>query len=281
MKLAFVITNYNNSRYTFEFVNSINCFENYNEANIIIVDNNSNIDNRLILEDIEANNQNVKIIFLTENIGYFKGLNVGLKYLNENYPDLKHALIGNNDLTIPQEFFLQFSQIKEMFNTYPVISPNIIDRNGKHQNPHVIKSISKFREFIFDIYYSNYFFSKIVLFFAKHTRILTDRNDERNHNESMEIYQGHGSCYLIGPLFFKQFGELFAPTFLMGEEFFLAYQLQEKGYKIYYTPDVLVCHYGHASLSKVPGINIWKIAKKSHKIYKEYLIKYIKNRTNE
>ena len=77
MKLAFIITNFNNSRYTLQFVNSVNCLDNHDDFIIIIVDNNSNIDNSLILKDIESQNRNVKVVYLNENIGYFKGLNIG------------------------------------------------------------------------------------------------------------------------------------------------------------------------------------------------------------
>jgi GT2 family glycosyltransferase len=216
------------------------------------------------------------VIFNIDNVGYFKGLNFGIKYVKENYPEINHLIVGNNDLEFPRNFTDQLLKCSHLFNKYPVVSPDIITIEGEHQNPHVLNKISKSREFIFDLYYSNYILSKIILFLSKLTKKITDREDENNHNISSEIYQGHGSCFILGPLFMKNFDELFAPSFLMSEEFFLAYQLKLKGYSIYYTPSINVTHFGHASLKNVPSKKIWKISKESHKIYKKYLKLYNK-----
>ena len=74
----------------------------------------------------------------------------------------------------------------------------------------------------------------------------------------------------IGPLFFKSFEYLLAPTFLMGEESFLYYQLKEKNYNIYYEPNIKVKHHDHATVSNLPSKKFWKLSKDSHKIYKEF-----------
>jgi GT2 family glycosyltransferase len=34
----------------------------------------------------------------------------------------------------------------------------------------------------------------------------------------------------------------------MFEEFFLTYQLHTKSYKVFYTPNILIYHYGHSIL---------------------------------
>lgn len=275
LKFAFIVTNYNNSYYTKKLVESVNqikldgaiCY-------IVVVDNNSNLENIIELNKIEEEASNLKVLYQKVNLGYFKGLNIGLKYLKELDSEIKFSLIGNNDLSFNNNFLDELKENIELFNRYPVVSPNIVDHNGVHQNPHVVKSVSKFREFIYDLYYSNYTLSKIILTISRYTYYFTDRADESKHNIAAEIYQGHGSCYLLGPLFFKNFNELFAPTFLMGEEFFLAYQLKQKKYSVYYTPNIKIKHYGHASLKNVPSKKIWKIAKDSHNVYRKYLRLY-------
>ena len=273
-KICFVCTNFNNSHYTESFVKSIENLS-YRDENInikvIIVDNCSNNLDQDNLIKISKLYSFVELIFNKENLGYFKGLNVGLNYIKKNNIFPNYIIIGNNDLEFSETFISQLLYNKDIFNYYPVISPNIITNDGEHQNPHVLKNISKVREFIFDLYYTNYFLSKFILLLSKFTKKFTDRNDERYHNFPSEIYQGHGSCYILGPLFLSNFDELFAPTFLMSEEFFLSYQLKQKRFSIYYTPLIKVTHFGHASLSNVPSRKIWNISKDSHKIYKKYL----------
>jgi GT2 family glycosyltransferase len=90
----------------------------------------------------------------------------------------------------------------------------------------------------------------------------------------MEIYQGHGSCFILGYQFFEKHDSLFAPTFLMNEEFFLAFQLKKAGQTIYYSPEIQVSHIGHASLSKLPSKKLWTLSSQSHRIYRKYLKLY-------
>lgn len=277
MTLAYIFTNYNNSNFTYSVIKSISSqiSETVNPL-VVIIDNCSNEEDKSSLTQIANEFSFIKLIFNNENVGYFKGLNVGLKYIKENYPEINFFIIGNNDLEFPQTFTDQLLKSLDLFKHYPVVSPDIITYDGEHQNPHVLKKISKLRGLIFDLYYTNYILSKLILMLSKISKKLTDRNDEKNFNIASEIYQGHGSCYILGPLFVKDFEELFAPTFLMSEEFFLAFQLKLKGYSLYYTPSIKVTHFGHASLKNVPSKFIWKISRESHKIYKKYLNLYNK-----
>ena len=61
------------------------------------------------------------------------------------------------------------------------------------------------------------------------TRSFTDRGDESQYEITAQpIYQGHGSCYILGPKFFEYFSELWAPTLrMMSEGDFLSKQLED------------------------------------------------------
>lgn len=271
MKIGFVFTNYNSSEYTKDLIKSLAHFNNQLNYPIIIVDNNSDEKNINELKLLKEGNQNVHIILSHTNLGYFKGLNVGINYIRENFKEITHMVIGNNDLIFPKDFLDSLQKRSEIFEQFPVISPNIITEDGIHQNPHVIKEISFAREFVYDIYFANYFFAKSIKYLAKITNRFTDRNDESKHEIAQPIYQGHGSCYILGHMFFNNFNELFAPTFLMGEEFFLSIQLREKNYQIYYEPSIKIIHQCHSSIDKIPSKKMWQIAKEAHKEYRKYI----------
>jgi GT2 family glycosyltransferase len=275
MNLGFVFTNYNNSNHTLAVIQSIEeVLSNKCNYVIIIVDNNSNQIEVANLNTFKNVFKNVVILFEKNNTGYFNGLNIGLKYLNNFYPDFKHVVIGNNDIKLNPLFYNQFEDSIYLFDNYPVVSPNIITPDGKHQNPHVIKNISKFREYIYYLFYSNYFISKIILLISNFTKKISDRKDELSFDKEGEIYQGHGSCYILGPLFFQNFDKLFSPSFLMFEEFFLTYQLHTKSYKVFYTPNILIYHYGHSTIQHIPSKFIWDISRQSYKTYRQYLKLY-------
>src|SRR6185437_6492043 len=85
------------------------------------------------------------------------------------------------------------------------------------------------------------------------------------------IEQGYGACYLLGPVFFKHFSRLWAPTFLMQEEFFLYEQLKEIDQLTYYDPRFVVFHHGHATMDHMPSRRQWTISREAHRVYKRYL----------
>ena len=104
---------------------------------------------------------------------------------------------------------------------------------------------------------------------------ITDRKDEEQHNIAQTIYQGYGACYILGPLFFKYFDQLWAPSFLMGEEFFLSKQLERINMKVYYEPVIKVYHQEHASVKNVPKKKMWEFSREAHKIYRKYVKSWI------
>jgi GT2 family glycosyltransferase len=270
MKIGFVFTNYNNSQYTKDLIYSLSINENFDDCFIIIVDNKSESEDLFNLKKINFDYPSVKIIFNNENSGYFNGLNIGIKYLRENHPDIDFITIGNNDLYFSLDYIDAIKNKCDLFNKYPIVSPDLITLDGVHQNPHVIEKISKTREMIYDIYYSNYYLSLLIGFIAKITREFTDREDEKQFEIPQAIHQGYGACYILGPIFFKYFDLLWAPTFLMGEEFFLSKQLEEKGMKVYYEPSIKVNHHDHATMGKLPSKKLWMISRDSHKIYRKF-----------
>jgi GT2 family glycosyltransferase len=271
MNIGFVFTNFNNSYFTLEEIRSLwLCDGNY-KFRIVIVDNNSNENNINILQKLKEEYNNVDLIYNKENVGYFKGLNIGIKHLRTLYSSINCIVIGNNDLIFHKEFFINVYKKQNIFKKYAVISPDIIALDGVHQNPHVITSISIMREIIYDIYYRNYYMSIIIMNIAKITKIFTDRKDERKYDVAQEIYQGHGSCYILGPLFFEHYDELWAPSFLMGEEYFLSKMLKDKGLCVYFEPSISVNHCCHVAVNKISSRRMWEIAGESHKIYRKHV----------
>lgn len=271
MKIGFVFTNYNSTSFTKDLIKSLNLVNSDIKGTIIIVDNNSDEENVKELKLLKEENTNLQLILSTINLGYFRGLNAGIKYIKDNFKEINFIVIGNNDLIFPVDFIETIKKRSAIFEKYPVISPNIITDTGIHQNPHVIKELSFSREFIFDIYFTNYLFAKAIRYLSKLTNRFTDRKDESNNETAQPIYQGHGSCYILGPLFLTNFDELFAPTFLMGEEFYLSIQLKSKNYQVYYEPVIKIIHQCHSSIDKIPSKKMWGIAKKAHKEYRKYI----------
>ncbi|WP_016791578.1 glycosyltransferase [Vibrio cyclitrophicus] len=270
-KFVYVFTNYNNSHFTKQAVDSIMCQRSLMERYIVIVDNDSNEDSKLELKDIGEQSDLIDVIFNNSNMGYFPGLNVGIIFAREKYgPDIT-LIVGNNDLVFSNDFEDSYLSLSNDKFCYPVISPNIVTLDGQHQNPHVISGISKFRELIYDIYHLNYYVAKMIMYLAELTSGFTDRKDEEQYEIEQEIYQGYGACYILNPIYFDFFEKLPEDSFLMYEEFFLAKQLSEENYKVFYEPTVNIKHHCHASTGTLPGKYRWQLSKEAHKKYRKFV----------
>jgi GT2 family glycosyltransferase len=270
MKIGYVCTNYNNSADTREAVCSL-WRNGGDEYRIVVVDNNSNSENVEALKNIASEFRHVELILNKDNVGYFKGLNMGIRHLRARQPDINIMVIGNNDLVFPGDFATSLRGRLATFEKYAVVSPDILTLDGVHQNPHVISKIGKFREFIYNLYYANYYLAIAIRKVARLSRGFTDRPDETHHEVAQEIYQGYGACYVLGPEFFRHFEELWAPTFLMHEEYFLSKQLSDKGLSVYYEPSIKVQHRCHGAMATITGRKAWEAARAAQKIYRQHV----------
>lgn len=270
MKIAYICTNFNNAFYTQQAVDSL--LKNYgHEVRVVVVDNSSSESDQQELRSKLDGVGEVDLVFSKTNLGYFSGLNEGIRIVRKYYPEIGWMVVGNNDLIFPPDFLDKLDAKRSSLKSHAVLSPDIVTIDGDHQNPHVISKISWIRELVYDLYYSNYYLGCIVKWGAKKLGRIAERADERQWETARHIYQGHGACYLLTPRFFEQFDKLWAPTFMMYEEYFLSKQLSDCGQKVYYEPALKVVHHWHGSLDKLPSKQRWSMARKAHKEYRKYV----------
>lgn len=270
MKIGYVCTNYNNSAFTLLAVNSL-MRNSGHDIEVVVVDNASQHDEVMKLRPLQDKYATVRVIESDQNSGYFRGLNMGLAALRKARPDIVWVIAGNNDLEFDVNFCDTLEGCIESLTSHSVISPDIVTLDGEHQNPHVISNISPVREIFYDLYYSNYHLGQLIYKLAKMFPRISERPDELEWQIPRPIYQGHGSCYLLGPRFFGQFHELWAPTFMMSEEYFLSKQLKDVGEQVYYDPRIRVTHHWHGSLDNLPSRRRWEMARDAHREYRKYV----------
>ena len=270
MRCALIVTNYNNSKYTLSLFDSLTKTIGNHEWILIVVDNASNKNDLDILKNLTSKQKSLYIIENSFNSGYFRGLNLGLAFLYGLNYEFDYIVIGNNDLIFPEDFFNKLEINNQKNYNKIVICPDIITIDGIHQNPHVLTRISKIRIILWDTYYLNYTFSTLILFLYNIFKPYLIRKDNEFWKQEGEIAEGYGACFLLTKRFANELKFLWSPTFLMGEEFFLKKQLNQKGYLYYYDPNITVIHHDHATTGNVLSKKIWKICKESHKVFKEY-----------
>jgi len=257
--IYFVAVNFNNADYTIEYVNSILALENYQlPVQIIIVDNGSdNKDQDKLINQLGEISQ-VKLIFANENLGYFKGLNVGLDLIYKR--DQALVLIGNNDLTFNYDFISKLLEVK--INTdVMVLAPDVVTVNGFHQNPLCIHRMSKLRKYGLRFYYTNYYYGRALY----HAIQFLKRKITTNKKLETEtyIYMGIGACYVLTPNFFRKFDKLREDVFLWSEEALLAGQIAEVNGTMLYCPNLVVHHAENTSVKKIPSRKTYEMARES------------------
>lgn len=270
MKIAFIATNYNN---TFHTENLVRSFEKANQgtdkSQMIIVDNASGEIERERLVALDAAFPWVHVIYNADNIGYFKGLNVGLEYIEKKFDDFDFVIVGNNDLLVPPNFISSFEQHSEVLSQHYVTCPNIVSADGYAQNPHVVKGFSKARWFIWRLYYFSFQISRLILWVATLLGELGKRKDTQAHEYAQEVATGYGACYILNREFRANGRRLFMPTFLMHEEYFLSYQLKKLGQRPFYLPEIRVDHVEHAAVKTVPKRTLWEYELASYKMMRK------------
>lgn len=269
-KINFITVNYNNSNHTINYIKSIlliNKIENYE---IIIIDNASELADYQALAGYcqHLSNPYIKLIKNQSNSGYFSGLNVGLKYAAIDKGDI--AIVGNNDLTFQSDFLDVFKLLSYDDQTL-VIAPDVVSADGRHQNPHCINHVSRFRVFCYDLYFMNYYFGKLMFWAMQVIKKYSNTRQNELWKEKQYIYMGIGASYILTEHFFKFYSLLDERVFLWGEEALLAGQVSRVSGKTLYAPSLVVHHFENASVSKIPSVKSYKIQKKSYEIYRQYL----------
>lgn len=274
MKIGFTFTNYNNSRLSIQAAQSIAANHGDCDYEIVLVDNASTEEERRILAAAGALPERCSVVWNTTNVGYFDGLNLGIDALHERSQHYDAIVIGNNDLVFERAFFEGLKCRSDALGQYSVVAPDIITLDFEHQNPHVISGVSRFRELVWDLYFSNFRLAQLIGWVARHARGVTGRKDHHAYAAEGPIYQGYGACYIMTPRFFQTYGRLWSPGFVMGEEFYLARQLAARGEQMYYVPEIPVRHHDHATVSMLPSRRLWEMTREYHHIYRFFIAPY-------
>ena len=274
-KIAFICVNFNNSKITIDYIESVYNIINIDKVhfNISIVDNNSLTDELIILENYLKKTQfsNIELIKNNDNLGYFSGLNCGICKLDVQ--DYDFVIIGNNDLSFSVDF-IENLQKQYFTNDVMILAPNIIRKDGIHQNPHFVNKFSRLQNIYRSIYFSNYYISIVCQLSYNIIRYFKNTNDRKEHEKEIKIFMGYGACYVLTKNFFNNFSKLHSPVFLMGEEGVLTNQILSVSGSILYTPKLIVYHLDHSSIGKLYNKKLYNFSRDSYKVYISKL-KYI------
>ncbi|WP_370476457.1 glycosyltransferase family 2 protein [Tamlana flava] len=225
MNIAIAILNWNGKKLLEQFLPSVVTYS--REAKVYVIDNASSDDS---VTFVNANFPDVKVIQNTENGGYSKGYNDGLKQIEADI----YCLL-NSDVEVTENWL---TPIIEAFNKFPdtaIIQPKLLD--------------FKNRDYFEYAGAAGGFIDKYGYPYCRGRIFNSIEKDLGQYNDVAEIFWASGACFFIRSKVFQELKGLDEDFFAHMEEIDLCWRAKNMGYSIKYVSDSKVYHVGGATLS--------------------------------
>lgn len=196
---------------------------------IVVVDNASPNNSYDELKPLEGEFANVVVLQTGENLGYAKGNNFGLKYLEDNV-NPEYVAILNNDVVLPNDCFECLCERYTELDKPGFIAPAMLNPDGRR-----VISPYKLNTFTVDC------LSLFVIFrrlYKKRRTKFVKNSDARD----MAVDTIPGSFLFSSFEVFRKIGYFYPNTFLYAEERFIAFNIKEIGLQSYILQDQTYIH---------------------------------------
>ena len=246
MKTGIIIVNYNDFTSTEKLIHNI---KNYRIIDkIVVVDNHSSDDSGRKLKQLKL--PKLKVIISEENKGYSYAINIGAKYLIEEYKEC-NIIISNADVIIDKEEDIEILIKLLHRKNVGIVAPTILERKTKNRG---WKNPTPKQEIVLNLAYIHRFFRKKYLYY-----------DEDYYQGDFSIVDVLSGCFfLIQSKTLQAVNYLDDHVFLYYEENILAKKLQVKKKINLVSNKVTIIHNHSVTIDKsLKRIKKYKAQKKS------------------
>jgi len=228
MKIGLIILNYNSYQDTIALVSNLKKQSLAKDIFLLIVDNNSPNGSYRHLKTLEKTHENVIVLQTGNNLGYAKGNNFGLNYLDKKIKP-EYVAILNNDIVLPNDCFEKLIKKYNILDSPAIIAPKQLDINNKELFPYKLNSflddcLNLF--FIFKIFHK-----RNIIKFKDNTGI-----------RAMKVDMIPGSFMFSSFATFKEMGFFYPNTFLFAEERFISVKVKQMNLNNYILLDETYIH---------------------------------------
>ena len=258
MKIAFVILNYNTYEETKECILSIEDKLDTKDYRIVIVDNCSR-DGSVgkIAEFIKGKNQ-IELIENSENIGFAKGNNVGITYVNQNY-NPEYVVVCNSDTELIQRNLVARLDTEYQKSGFALLGPLVLMGNNRYDlSPMTMPTDEQVKQKIKELKKSEALFKTHMYYPYRAANYLKRRIC---HKSAWSVVSGQNidfckyqmnlpisGCFMVfSRKAFDYIDGFDERTFLFYEDYILYLKLQKLGLTVVYEPQIMVYHRGEAA----------------------------------
>ncbi|WP_249869217.1 glycosyltransferase family 2 protein [Oceanobacillus saliphilus] len=259
VRLSFIILHYKKYEDTFQCVKSINKANLHENNVVIIVDNGSGNDSGERLRKEYKDNKEIHVLTNSQNLGFAKGLNVGIEYSRKLFPN-NFVVLLNSDTEIISGNWNEVISHKYDKYQFHVMGPDILNLDGiTHGNPRKTKKYNLLTiNYMLWIKYIElillYLHIDIIEIYIKmknwlSSKVIKERSDKIN-NDLINV-ELQGSCLILSSSYLDKYNGLNDQTFLYFEEAILKYIAERDGLVMLYTPDISILHKEYGSTMQV------------------------------
>lgn len=224
-RVRIVVLNYNTAILTIDLVNNL-VKQNYDEYEIVVVDNNSLYSDQQLLSTTLPNS--ITLIQSKVNLGYSAGNNLGMKY-NSGF-SIDYFLIMNSDLQLDDIFFIKKLILGfEMNISMPILAQSPLVDTQSCAKPIGIQIQARKLLSPVMLYFLSFSLFKIIFPRIFNTYIYADKMPFEN--KYLVTDSINGAAFMIKAEFIKSINYLDENVFLYHEEMILAKQIHDCGGK--------------------------------------------------
>lgn len=250
IKVAVVILNWNGKELLERFLPSV-VRHSSPDSQVYIIDNAST-DNSVFF--LKANYPGIRIIQNSQNGGFAKGYNDGLKQIEAEY-----YVLLNSDVEVTGNWIAPVIKLMEEKRNIAACQPKLKDFKNKEMFEYAGAAGG--------------FIDKYGYAFCRGRIFDTFEEDRGQYNDCREIFWATGACLFIRADLYHEAKGFDEDFYAHMEEIDLCWRLKNAGHKIMYCPDSVVYHLGGATLSKINP-------KKTYLNFRNNLILFFKNHSS-
>jgi GT2 family glycosyltransferase len=266
--------NYGTDDMALRFVRDLSRISKTEDVVIVLVDNTERSDSSELFSGVLSENPDAMCVKPPSNLGYFGGASFGLREYLRTGQDFDWLIVSNVDIEFSDgDFFTHLRDVDDIENV-GVVAPSIWSNISRRDlNPRMVVRPSKKRIKFYKLLYRNFLVTRLYVLLSKakyalnyvlRYRLLAAVNvrlaplhfrrksTENAHTEDSlkRIYAPQGSCIIFSKLYFLRGGDLNYPSFLFGEEIYVAETVRSIGLRTVYAPQLKVHHDDHVSTNE-------------------------------
>ena len=234
MELSIIIVNYNVKHFLEQCLFSVQAAISTRQAEVIVIDNNST-DNSLAY--LEPAFQHIRFIANTQNVGFGKACNQGLKLAAGKY-----VLFLNPDTIVPEDCFEQCIRFFESQPAAGALGVRMLDGTGRFLKESK-RAFPSPATSLFKIFGLSKLFPRSATFSKYHLGHL-----DENKNNEVDVLAG--AFMMIKKEVLDKIGGFDEEFFMYGEDVDLSYRIQKAGYKNFYFAETSIIHFKGESTKK-------------------------------